>query len=91
MGVPVRRVQCRSESLAREENGEYSRWFTLAFNMTWVVFDIHVDGGSDHTAVLVRLWVIQVDSLGAGDATVYITRRRTCGRRWLYEAPGSSW
>ena len=57
--------------------------------MTWVVFDIHVDGGSDHTAVLVRLWVIQVDSLGAGDATAYITRRRTCGRRWLYEAVSS--
>jgi hypothetical protein len=46
-------TECK-ETLVREENEDYSRWFTLTFNRTWVILDIHVDGSLDHTAALVR-------------------------------------
>jgi hypothetical protein len=42
----------------------------LTFNKTWVIFDIHVDGGLERTAALVRSSVGAIRwVLASGDAT----------------------
>lgn len=46
----------------------------MTFNKTWVIFDVHVDGGLDHTAAPVRGSVGDSSLFVLATPPTYITR-----------------